>query len=73
MTYPKIIERPYKVYTGIQLYADQYSFEDRSTSVVRADVQWRYDKSFNLETDAEAYANRVAEEHEFVKIEKKEA
>lgn len=68
----KIIERPYKVYTGVQRYTDEYSFEDRSTSVVRADVQWRYDKSFETEADAEAYANRTAEEYEFVKIEKKE-
>lgn len=71
MTHPKIIERPYKVYTGIQLYTDEYSFEDRSTSVVRADVSWTYDKSFETEADAEAYANRAAEEYEFVKIEKK--
>lgn len=68
MTYPKIIERPYKVYTGTQRY--DYNF--RESVYVRTGVDWVYDKSFDLETDAEAYANRVAEEHEFVKIEKKE-
>jgi hypothetical protein len=60
VTYPKIIERPYKVYHG---YPD-----DSYTS----GVYWEHDKSFELESDAEAYANRIAEDYEFVKIEKKE-
>lgn len=67
----KIIERPYKVYTGTQLYTDEYSLDTHTLNTVRADVQWTYDRSFETEADAEAYANRTAEDYEFVKIEKK--
>lgn len=68
MTYPKIIERPYKVYTGVQ----NYVFVSTPDGPHRGSVEWTYDKSFELESDADAYANRIAEEYEFVKIEKKE-
>lgn len=67
----KIIERPYKVYTGKQTYETGFSFESNSVETVRSFVEWTYDKSFETEADAEAYANRTAEEFEFVKIEKK--
>lgn len=67
MTYPKIIERPYKVYTG----QPQYIAEDWESEPVMHSVVWTYDKSFELESDADAYANRIAEEYEFAKIEKK--
>lgn len=64
----KIIERPYKVYVGKQIWEFQYP-----SGSSRKDVEWTYDKSFKTEADAEAYANRTAEEYEFVKIEKKES
>lgn len=67
--YPKIIERPYKVYMGEQ----KYYMEPFGGSLTRGDVCWGYSKSFRLESDAEAYAERIAEEYEFVKIEKKES
>lgn len=57
MTYPKIIERPYKVYIGTQNYVSEFC----SANTVPAGIEWRYDKSFELETD------------EFVKIERKDA
>jgi hypothetical protein len=63
----KIIERPYKVYTGVQTWEYQYP-----QGSARSDVEWTYDKSFETEADAEAYANRTAEDYEFVKIEKRE-
>lgn len=66
--YPKIIERPYKVYTGVPEY--EYSYKDMAT--IQTGVEWTYDKSFRLESDAEAYAERTSGEHEFVKIEKRE-
>ncbi|QDK01480.1 hypothetical protein SEA_LEEROYJENKINS_84 [Microbacterium phage LeeroyJenkins] len=72
MTYPKIIERPYKVYTGAQDYETGYNLDSDRVETVRASVSWYYDKSFELESDAEAYADRIAEDYEFVKIEKKE-
>ena len=65
----KIIERPYKIYTGVQAYIAT-SFLD---PVERGNVEWTYDKSFKSEADAEAYADRISEEYEFVKIEKKES
>lgn len=64
----KILERQYKIYTGVQNYI-AVSFED---PYQRGDIEWTYDKSFKTEVDAEAYADRVSEEYEFVKIEKKE-
>lgn len=63
----KIIERPYKVYTGVQNYVAT-SFLD---PVEWGTVEWTYDKSFWFEEDAESYADRVSEEYEFVKIETK--
>lgn len=65
--YPKVIERPYKVYYGEQEYSLNYD-----DSLPETLVDWTYDKSFRLESDAEAYAERLAEDYEFVKIEKKE-
>ena len=63
----KIIERPYKVYTGVQEYISVSILDP----VQRGGIEWTYDKSFETEADAEAYANRTAEDYEFVKIEKK--
>lgn len=71
MTYPKIIERPYKVYYGVQEYESVYNIDGRFMDTTRAGLEWTYDKSFELELDAETYANRIAEEYEFVKIEKR--
>lgn len=67
MTYPKIIERPYKVYYGTQ----NYVFVTALDGPELGSVDWTYDKSFELDSDADAYANRIAEDYEFVKIEKK--
>lgn len=61
--YPKVIERPYKVYTGIWI-TNKYFPEGK--------VKWSYNRSFWLESDAEAYAERESEDYEFVKIEYKE-
>lgn len=57
--YPNVIERPYKVLTGF-------------CSRWEGGVRWSHERSFRLESDAEAYAERIAEDYEFVKIEKKE-
>lgn len=65
--YPKIIERPFKVFVGEVEYVDCFS-----KGRVRADITWSYRRSFRMETDAEAYAERESEDYEFVKIEKKE-
>lgn len=65
--YPKVIERPYKVYTG---YQNEVMYVTGPTE--KTYVDWRYDRSFRLESDAEAYAERISEDYEFVKIEKKE-
>lgn len=65
--YPKVIERPYKVYYGEQEYALNYGYSQEATL-----VEWTYARSFRLESDAEAYAERISEDYEFVKIEKKE-
>lgn len=54
-----IIERPYKVYSGHESRYD-------------GDITWIHQKSFNLRSDAEAYAERISEDYEFVKIEEKE-
>lgn len=64
--YPKIIERPFKVYVGEAEYVEDYS------NLIQTGVSWSYRRSFRLETDAEAYAERESEDYEFVKIEKKE-
>lgn len=66
--YPKVIERPYKVYRGER--DDPY---DYAGGLTVHHVEWEYEKSFHLEKDAEAYAERIAEDYEFVKIEKKES
>lgn len=65
--YPKVIERPYKVYRGEQEYSWPFNGATERTEVI-----WHYEKSFLLESDAEAYAERLAEDYEFVKIEKKQ-
>lgn len=57
--YPKVIELPYKVFTGV---ANGYSGR----------VNWSHLRSFSLESDAEVHAERFSEDYEFVKIEKKE-
>lgn len=67
--YPKIIERPYKVYTGEQEY-DSGGYQ--SPGPMRTEVSWTYRHSFESESDAVGYANRAAEDFEFVKIEEKE-
>lgn len=62
--YPKIIERPYKVFTGEAEYVEDYG-----GGRVQTGVSWHYRRSFRLESDAEAYAERESEDYEFVKIE----
>lgn len=62
--YPKIIVRPYKVFTGEAEYVEDYG-----GGRVKTGVYWSYRKSFRLESDAEAYAERESEDYEFVKIE----
>lgn len=66
--YPKVIERPYKVYRGER--DDEY---DYAGGLASHHVEWTYGKSFRLESDAAAYAERISEDYEFVKIEKKES
>lgn len=63
-----IIERPYKVYAGEQEYVDGNWGEDPQ----RTGVSWTYKHSFRNWVDAEAYAERISEDYEFVKIEEKE-
>ena len=65
--YPKIIERPYRVYTG----EPEYMLSNDGSQPLNR-IYWTYRYSFNLESDAEAMAERLAEENQFVKIEKKE-
>lgn len=65
--YPKFIEHPYKVYTGEAEYVMNAPNVLDFTGVI-----YSYNRSFRFETDAEAYAERMAEDFEFVKIEKKE-
>lgn len=67
MSYPKVIERPYKVYVGTSEYVDRWD-----TGLERVGIHYSYSRSFRLESDAEAYAERMSEDYEFVKIEKKE-
>lgn len=64
--YPKVIERPYKVYMGEAEYVWMCGGKMDFT-----EVNYAYKKSFRLESDAEAYAERISEDYEFVKIEKK--
>lgn len=63
-----IIERPYKVYVGEQEYVDDNWGEDPQ----RVGISWTYRRSFRTEQDAAAYAERISENYEFVKIEEKE-
>lgn len=63
-----IIERPYKVYAGEQEYVDGNWGEDPQ----RVGISWTYKHSFREWRDAEAYAERISEDYEFVKIEEKE-
>lgn len=65
--YPKVIERPYKVYGGEQEWVTGHDWNPE-----RAGICWSFSRSFRLESDAEAYAERISEDYEFVKIEKKE-
>lgn len=66
--YPKVIERPYKVLVGEPEYiSGGWNEPDEVVG-----VNYEYKKSFRLESDAEAYAERMSEDYEFVKIEKKE-
>lgn len=65
--YPKVIERPYKVFVGEAEYVDSWD-----EGLVRTGVSYSYKRSFRLESDAEAYAERMSEDYEFVKIEMKE-
>ena len=63
-----IIERPYKVYAGEQEYLDGNWGEDPQ----RVGISWTYSRSYRTEEDATAYAERISEDYEFVKIEEKE-
>lgn len=63
-----IIERPYKVYAGDQEYVEGNWGEDPQ----RTGISWTYQRSFRTEEDATAYAERISEYYEFVKIEEKE-
>lgn len=62
--YPKIIERPYKVFTGEPEY--EYGFQQE---LVRTGVSWTYQRSFRLGSSAETYAEKMSESYELVKIE----
>jgi len=74
--YPKIIERPYKVFVGeaeeIE-YLGEYGGAESTWERVISDISWRYVRSFRRSSDAEAYAERKSEEYEFVKIEQVES
>lgn len=64
--YPKIIERTYKVYTGVQEYVSYGS------DALKAGVSWTHRRSYWYESNAEDYAQRISEDYELVKIEKVE-
>lgn len=61
--YPKVIEHPYKVYTGELEYGD---------TLVQAEIFWSYAGSYKSSDAAERVADRLGNAHEFVKIEEKE-
>ena len=59
------IARRYNIEVGTQLYtSDLLSNEGR----LRGRVEWQFHRAFTNRDDAEAYANRVAEDYEFVRI-----
>ena len=63
--YPKIIERPYKVYA---VTTKKYRRLDRPWEIF-PEEHFEFLKAFRLESDAEAYAERESEDYEVVKIE----
>lgn len=65
--YPKVIERPYKVYGGEQEWVTGIDWNPE-----RVGISWSFSRSFRSEKDAEYYAERISEDYEFVKIEKKD-
>lgn len=64
-----IIERPYKVYAGEQEYVESEPWKEEP---YRAGISWTYRRSFRDWKDAEAYAELISKDYEFVKIEEKE-
>lgn len=65
--YPKIIELPYKVYTGEPEFVKNFD-----GSLYETGIHWTYQRSFQTESETNRYVQRASGFHELVKIEKKE-
>lgn len=65
--YPKIIERPYHVYSGQAEYIGT-----GGGFVARTGVSWSYESSHANEHAAQIAADRLSARHQFVKIEERE-
>lgn len=66
MSKPKIYERPWVVERGDKVYYDNWT----DTPEVR--MEWSFLRAFHTQEDAEAHAERVAEDYEVVRTRKKE-
>lgn len=64
--YPKLIENKYWVWAGGYEY---YSLSQEEA--VTTGIHWEFKRAFKLASDASAYAERIAEDHQIVKIEKR--
>lgn len=62
--YPKIIERPYHVYSGQAEYVDSGRGQ-----VTRTGISWTYDSSCANERSAQNVADHLSAHYQFVKIE----
>lgn len=62
-----IIERPYKVFTG-----NAKQWINSQNAAIMHEAHFEFSRGFHTRSDAEAYAERISEDYEFVKIEEKE-
>ena len=62
--YPKIIERPYHLYSGQAGY-----IETRGEPATRTLISWTYESSHTSEHGAQVAADQLSANHQFVKIE----
>lgn len=62
--YPKVIERPYHVYSGRPEYVDA-----GGRQVTRTRISWEYESSHTSEHSAQIAADRLSARSQFVKIE----
>lgn len=65
--YPKITERPYKVFSGEYEY-----LEDYDGLRVNTGVSWAYRRSFWTPEEADAYVENASSLYELMKVEHKE-